>query len=135
MPRKTIKQPCIVCGKERFVRIVHNKPRSVMCRSCSALNARENSPDKPNWKGGITIWGGYVFIYKPDHPKALNGKYVKRSVLVLEAKLSRYLRDGYDCHHIDDNKLNDSPENLEEKRHDMHASIRKERRGNGTEVD
>lgn len=42
------------------------------------------------------MWGGYVFIYKPDHPKALNGKYVKRSVLVLEAKLGRYLRDGYE---------------------------------------
>jgi len=86
------------------------------------LNARKNSPG--NWKGGITIWGGYVFVYKPDHPKALNGTYVKRSVLVLEAKLGRLIHDGYDCHHIDDNKLNDSPENLEEKRHDIHAKER-----------
>jgi len=55
---------------------------------------------------------GYFWIWNPLHPRT-NGSYVKRSVLNLEKKLGRFLKDGEFPHHIDNNRMNDAPENLE----------------------
>ncbi len=58
------------------------------------------------------IFLGYVWIYFPDHPRPYH-KYVKRSTLSLEKKLGRYLLPGEFAHHVDENRLNDDPSNLE----------------------
>lgn len=49
----------------------------------------------------------------PNHSRAMKNGYVKRADLVLEKKLNRPLRKGEIAHHIDENKENDSPQNLE----------------------
>jgi len=114
---KYIWHACIDCGKERLVQWTKGKPRNLRCYTCS--NAGKNNP---KWRGGQFIGDGYVRIYKPDHPAAVKN-YVKRAILVLEEKLGRHLRDGYDSHHKNGIKDDDRPENLEEKEHGKHTTI------------
>lgn len=63
---------------------------------------------------GIVTKDGYVWIHKPDHPKAYSGKYVPQHVLVMEESLGRYL-DGKNesVHHIDGDKTNNDISNLQ----------------------
>ena len=60
----------------------------------------------------IQVYQGYAWLKGNGHPRSNSGK-VKRSVLVLEKKLGRSLRPGEMVHHIDGNRLNDDPTNLE----------------------
>ena len=65
---------------------------------------------------------GYFWIWMPEHPRS-NGGYVKRSVLNLESKIGRFLRNGEMPHHKDENRMNDDPENLEITNRSKHAKI------------
>lgn len=69
--------------------------------------------DNPMWKGGKYIEHGYYFILSPNHPFKNNKGYVKRSRLVMEKKLGRYLKPQEIVHHINENTLDDCPENLQ----------------------
>lgn len=71
---------------------------------------RENSP---SWKGGISYTNGYRCIYAPDHPRRHPNGYVYEHVLVAESKIGRPLLDGEVVHHIDRDKLNNDPDNLQ----------------------
>lgn len=64
---------------------------------------------------GTTITqNGYVWIWKPDHPEAYQGKYVPEHILKMEEHLGRYLdRSVESVHHIDGDKLNNDIENLQ----------------------
>ena len=55
---------------------------------------------------------GYVYVLCPDHPNKTQGRYVKRSRLVMEKKLGRYLASGEYVHHINGIRDDDHPENL-----------------------
>lgn len=82
---------------------------------------KHSCPGKKNpmWKGGvITDKDGYRLIYMPGHPNSSKtGKgragYVREHRLVMEAVLGRYLDPSEVVHHIDGNKLNNTPSNLE----------------------
>lgn len=65
------------------------------------------------WKGGITKHKGYVLVFRPDHHKAQPNGYVNRSWLVAEEILGRPLRAGEIVHHKNQDRGDDSPENLE----------------------
>lgn len=68
----------------------------------------------PNWKGGRTVASnGYVLVKAPDHPAADSRGYVYEHRLVAEQKIGRPLRPGEQVHHIDHNKQNNAPANLE----------------------
>lgn len=65
------------------------------------------------YKDGRTKREGYVFLKKKDHPKANCNGYIKRSRLVMEDKLGRTLNRKEKVHHINGDKKDDRPENLE----------------------
>jgi len=65
----------------------------------------------PSWNGGVIYKRGYVFIYSPNHPHN-DCKYVKRSRLNMEKKLSRYLKTNEIVHHINGIRDDDRIENL-----------------------
>lgn len=66
--------------------------------------------------------GGYRYCRTdPPHPKRnAKGLYPLHRVLV-ENKIGRLLSDNEEVHHIDENKENDDPDNLEEKTKAAHA--------------
>lgn len=56
--------------------------------------------------------GKYLAKYVPNHPRATKEGCVYEHVLVAEKNLDRYLENGEVVHHIDEDKYNNSPNNL-----------------------
>lgn len=80
-------------------------------RKISEANIGSNHP---NWKGGKKKdAGGYIFIWKPDHPRSDIKGYVHRSYLVAEKTLGRYLYLNEITHHKNEIRDDDRPENIE----------------------
>lgn len=74
------------------------------------------SPMEKNyfWNGGrMTDADGYILLKRPDHPNCNNNGYVREHRLVVEGILGRILDRTEVVHHIDGDKKNNSPENLE----------------------
>lgn len=66
----------------------------------------------PAWKGGVCKDDdGYVLVYCPDHPNAVQGK-VREHRLVMEKMIGRYLERNEVVDHIDGVKDNNDPSNL-----------------------
>jgi len=109
---KLIWHACVNCGKERWVRLLDNKPKNQLCRSCFLAKLKDGSI-KLKWKGGRTKnKEGYIKIYAPWHLFADHG-YVFEHRLAAEAKLNRLLRPSEVCHHINGIITDNSPENIE----------------------
>lgn len=54
----------------------------------------------PAWKGGKYYDShGYIYIYKPNHPFCTCQGYIRRSHLVMEKSLGRYLKSEEIVHH------------------------------------
>lgn len=85
---------------------------SEMCRQCrdrTAIGERHGC-----WKGGRVLLGdGYVRAYAPEHPHAVNGRYVLEHVLVMEAHVGRILRPEETVHHKNGQRADNRIENLE----------------------
>lgn len=76
-----------------------------------------------HWKGGRRETGhGYIYIYAPEHPNAINTGYVLEHRLVMEEKLGRYLREDEIVHHINGVRSDNRIENLEAKNNGDHIS-------------
>lgn len=101
---------CLQCGdkKEKYER----EGDKFCDRSCYMEWKRAN-PNKKAYKEKIFV-SGYYYLYKPEHPNAIKGKrYIAEHRHVLEQKIGRYLLSNEIAHHIDGNKQNNKPENLE----------------------
>ena len=66
------------------------------------------------WKGGRTVTkSGYVLVrVGKDHPLADTRGYAYEHRLVASEKLGRLIRPEEPVHHIDGNKINNTPDNL-----------------------
>lgn len=65
------------------------------------------------WNEGRTINGrGYALVFMPSHPRADSKGYVYEHILVLEKIMGRPILPTEAGHHLDGNKLNNSPGNL-----------------------
>lgn len=125
--RKFIWSACADCGEQRWVALIHGSPRNSRCHSCAnkILTGGYFGGNNPNWKGGEYKDDGYVFVFRPEHPKAYGNGYIKRARLVLEGKLGRPILLNMDSHHINGIKDDDRPENLMEIAKSEHGRISK----------
>ena len=64
------------------------------------------------WKGGRSLKSGYWTVYAPEHPRVLNNNRVFEHILIAEKKYGRKIPKGRPIHHIDFNRMNNTPDNL-----------------------
>lgn len=68
----------------------------------------------PRWRGGrIVDQDGYILVKAPDHPNCDRHRYVREHRLVMEQVLGRFLTPDEVVHHIDGDKQNNHPDNLQ----------------------
>lgn len=75
---------------------------------------------KHPWQDGKISKRGYIYLYVPEHPFATKQGYVRRSRLVMEQTIGRFLKPEEIVHHKGtkypmssiENKSDDRPENL-----------------------
>lgn len=83
---------------------------STVCSGCRPNKGRHNG----NWRGGVTYHKkGYLMRRVPDHPRARSSPYVFEHILVMEARLGRYLTAEENVHHLNGVKDDNRIENLE----------------------
>lgn len=58
------------------------------------------------------VKNGYMYVYCPEHPNKNQNGYVRRSRLVIERRVGRYLCKSEIVHHINENRLDDRESNL-----------------------
>ena len=75
----------------------------------------KKGPENHNWRGGRSVTEhGYVLLrVGKDHPLADVRGYAYEHRVVAAAKIGRPLRKGEVVHHIDGNRQNNDPSNVE----------------------
>lgn len=69
--------------------------------------------DHPFWKGRVMTTTGYMLVRMPQHPNAQKSGYVPEHRVVMEKKIGRYLYANENVHHMNGDKTDNRPENLE----------------------
>lgn len=120
-------------GLSDAMKLSHNKPGMSEMFSKAATGRRHTDETKeklssvfgvnhPLWRGGVTLSAqGYLqFTASPE-----NGDNAGRLVhqVICEQKEGRKIKDGFHVHHIDGNKLNNDPENLQSMPASDHARL------------
>jgi len=112
---RVIPHYCIDCGNPIA-------PGGTRCASCSAKLRwstvgipQRSGVNHPCWRGGrVKTVGGYINIYKPDHPRATSAhrKYVLEHILVWEEVNNKSLPQGWVIHHLNGIPSDNRIENL-----------------------
>lgn len=87
-------------------------------RKRAGLPKLKKGPRSPEhnraWKGGRIIdVDGYVLVRVKDHPSADSRGYVREHRLIVERLLGRHLSPEEIVHHLDGDRANNDPANLE----------------------
>jgi hypothetical protein len=101
---------CPICEQDRQ----YKSNKQVHCsRECFVESCKRRTGNKnAKWRGGILHSGGYIYIYRPNHPRATKQGYVLEHRLIMEKELDRFLECNEIVHHINHDKSDNRIENL-----------------------
>jgi hypothetical protein len=102
---------------------------SLFCNQKCYFKWKRKHPNKRAYKGRIFV-SGYFYLYMPEHPNAIKkGRYIAEHRYNLEQKIGRLLERSEVSHHINGDKKDNRPENLEvltdSEHNKQHAKSRK----------
>jgi len=108
--------PCRSCGRPLYFPQCRKDERErrfcdMACREAWRTTYQQGR-NSANYQRGITLNNGRVYVYRPTHPRRSVRGYVLRSRIVMENLIGRCLTPIEVVHHLDLNRLNDSPSNL-----------------------
>ena len=111
---------CLDCRKERWVLLIRDHPVNKRCIQCAQkLNGiNKRGKNNPNWRGvrRVDSQGRVKIRLYPDdffYLMADSRGDVKEHRLIVAKTLNRCLKSWEIVHHINENKLDNRPRNLE----------------------
>lgn len=111
--------PC-ACGCGILIASYYKKPsiKRKYHRRCFVAWGKHAMPrgeNNPNWKRGSYVnASGYKMIKNYDHQRRDKNNYIQEHILIMEKYLGRSIDyDREECHHINGNKLDNRPENIQ----------------------
>jgi hypothetical protein len=112
-----IKKHCECCGTYfetyRSPALVRKYGTPKYC-SLKCTGTAQTGENNPSYTKGYVIFNtGYKGILVPDHPNSDSRGYVLEHRYVMEQKLGRHLQGAECVHHINGNRLDNRPENLQ----------------------
>jgi len=107
------KVKCDYCGKTSYrTYVLTVRAKRHFCDIDCRTEFEKAIENRPAWKGGQVKMLDYVFLKVVGHPFSNDCGYVKRSRLVMEQYLDRYLTSEETIHHINGIRDDDRLENL-----------------------
>lgn len=76
------------------------------------MNTRPRRERHHFWTGGHSTVNGYKTTKVDGHPRGGKRGYVFDHILVVEAAMGKYLREGTEVHHVDRTKTNNANNNI-----------------------
>lgn len=101
--------PCEVCSEMMYV--TEKSTKRFCSYKCSNEAKKGPKSDGPGSK--LLRSDGYIAVYYPAHHDSNRSRYILEHRLVAEQKYGRRILKTEHVHHIDGNKLNNHPDNLE----------------------
>jgi hypothetical protein len=110
-----VEQTCPQCGKPWLLK-PSQKHRGVRycSRTCESRSRMKRPLDREhNGKPAVLDEHGYVRIFQPDHPRATKGGWIFEHRWIVEQQLGRYLERDEHVHHLNHERADNRPENLQ----------------------
>lgn len=108
---KNFKGICANCSNEFETYKSPSRDTPKFC-SLQCIGDAQKGEKNPAYNGGKYLSNGYYVLFMPNHPNRSEKNVVFEHRFVMECKLGRYLTNEEVVHHIDEDKLNNAPDNL-----------------------